>query len=141
MERRVTSAADAVASDLRGAAYKDDVARVIGRLPLDFYRDHGLLLIEEGNLQRMAQTFSRLDLVSIFEGINSDFESVYIVDESRAAADETELVGQIEGIGSLLRLIIETLEGATVTDEDASEAIDRFLFGDQYILSRDWPCR
>ena len=136
-EEKVTRAVDALAAVVSLPEYAPYVARVQGKLDLDYFRSHGLMLSDEEDIRRLRRLFSELDLVPFFRHLNDDFEREYSGNEEKLSEDEEQATAQIEGLAGLLDLAARAAIGDVTRPGEVEAGLDRFLFGSPYFLSRD----
>jgi hypothetical protein len=63
VEKAVKRTVDALAEEFGKEEYAGWVSNVTGRMDLDFFRDHGLMLTEAKDIRRFADLYRDLDLV------------------------------------------------------------------------------
>lgn len=113
----------------------DLLYNVQGTVPVDYFLDHGLMLVEEDDLERTLERFSDPSLTGFLRGINDDFEREYTDNEENMRDDEVEIAQSMNGIERSLEIMGARLAG----EEYASieEAVDAMLVGDPWALSLD----
>jgi len=136
-ERAVTHAVDLISAELSKPEYSRYIARVQGKLDVEFFKEHGLMLTEAEDIRRMIRIYSDLNLVPFLTHLNDDFEREYSGDEEQLSDDEESVIAQFTGLEKLLSLMERSVSGSEVTDSELSGALDKFLFGDSYFLNRD----
>jgi predicted RND superfamily exporter protein len=136
-EKMVTHAVDVLTEEIARPEYADYVVRVQGKIDLDFFRRHGVMLSDEEDILRVRRLFSDLNLVPFFRHLNDDFEREYSGNEEKLSEDEEQATAQIEGLAGLLDLTALAAGGARSGREEVALSLDRFLFGSPYFLSRD----
>jgi len=104
---------------------------------LDFIRRHGMMLTEAEDLDRLTRMFEDPDLVPFLTRLNDDYEREYAGNEENLEDDEQMAIAQIRGMGRIFGLMEEHLAGKEISEEELSEALDQYLLGETYLLSRD----
>lgn len=136
-ESAVTHAVDLIAAELSRPEYSRYIARVQGKLDVEFFKKHGLMITEAEDIRRMNRIYSDLNLVPFLTHLNDDFEREYSGDEEQLSDDEEMVIAQFTGLEKLLVLMERSVSGSKVTDSELSVALDKFLIGDSYFLNRD----
>lgn len=154
-EAAVKGTVDALTEEFGGEEYAKWVSNVTGKMDLDFFRDHGLMLTEAKDIRRFADLYRDLNIVPFFTALNDDFEREYAGNEENLADDEETAVAQFRGLDRLFGLLTEAAassatstsaaEGGTgaesgaegVSPDRIEAAVDDFLLGQPYFLSRD----
>lgn len=134
---RVKEAIDIITTELKGEEFSPYVAEVTGKLDIDYFKRHGLILTEMDDIKRFSQIYGDLNLVPLLTALNSDFEKEYSGQEDNLQDDEEIAVTQFEGLGRLISLLNRTTSGEVITEEDIDSVFEDFLFGEAYFLSRD----
>ncbi len=135
--RTVVEAVDALAEHLSGSEYSQYIVRVQAKMGQDFFREHGLLVSEQEDIERMGRIFADLNLVPLFRNLNDDFEREYSGNEDNLKHDEQMVTAQIEGLEHLLATMEQAASQNPVRAEKLSASLDRFLFGTPYFLNTD----
>ena len=136
-EQRVKNAVDVLTEELKKPELSGYITRVQGKLDLDFFKSHGLMLSGVEDIERMRRTYSDLNLVPLFRHLNDDFEREYVGDEDKLSEDEDLVISQFEGLEKILGLMEKAASGEKISSDEVSASIDRFLFGSPYFLNRD----
>lgn len=113
----------------------DLIYNVQGTIPLDYFIDHGLMLVDEVDLDRTLERFSDPTLVGFLRGINDDFEREYTDNEENLRDDEVDLAQAMHGFQRSLEIMATRLAGEDYVSVD--EAVDAMLVGDPWALSLD----
>jgi len=114
----------------------EDLRNVVGKMPVEFIRDHGFVLVRPEQFDRMLDMFSDWSLAGTFRGINDDYEREYTSSEANLARDEVEIARSMLGITRSLELLSRCLAG-NGTPEMMAEAADALSLGEPWILSLD----
>ncbi len=136
-ERMVKQAVDALSEELGASEYSGFLVRVEGKLHQSFFKEHGLLVSEVNDIERMRRIFADLNLVPLLRHLNDDFEREYGGNEENLSDDEEMVTAQFEGLDQLLATMDRAASGEFVSEEQLSVSLDRFLFGSPYFLSKD----
>ena len=136
-KKQVIAGVDRIVAELGKEEYGTYVKDVHGRLENDFFRDHGLMLSDREERERFERIFADLNLTPFFAGLNDDFEREYSGNEDNLADDEARAVSQFEGLGRLFALMESAASGEIPDRAEVDEALDAFLIGESYFLSRD----
>jgi predicted RND superfamily exporter protein len=114
----------------------ESLHNVWGRLPVEFVRDHGFVLLKPEQFDRALRTFEDYTLTGTLRGINDDYEREYVDSESNMRRDEVEIARNVLGLTRALELL-----AAGVTVEDGApymvEAVDALTIGEPWSLSLD----
>jgi len=108
---------------------------VQGTLPIDYFIDHGLLLVDEDDIDRTLERFSDPTLVGFLRGINDDFEREYTDNEENLRDDEVDLAGAMHGFQRSLEIMATRLAGEDYASVD--ESVNAMLVGDPWAFSLD----
>gem|GEM_PF-117357 len=108
---------------------------VQGTVPLDYFIDHGLMLVDEADIDRTLERFSDPTLVGFLRGINDDFEREYTDNEENLRDDEVDLAQAMHGFQRSLEIMATRLAGEDYASVE--EAVDAMLVGDPWALSLD----
>jgi predicted RND superfamily exporter protein len=135
--RTVVQAVDTLSEQLSGSEYSEYIVRVQSKMDQSFFKEHGLLASERKDIERMSRVFADLNLVPLFRHLNDDFEREYSGNEENLSDDEQMVTAQIEGLEQLLATMERAAFQRSVSEEQLSASLDRFLFGSPYFLNRD----
>ncbi|KKK70301.1 hypothetical protein LCGC14_2925370, partial [marine sediment metagenome] len=136
-EITVKRAVDILSRELLKSEFSEHIIRVQGKLDIDFFKDHGLMLSKAEDIERMRRIYSNINLVPLFSHLNDDFEREYSGDEEKLSENEELAIAQFEGLEQILKVMESSAAGERISTEAASASIDRFLFGSPYFLNRD----
>lgn len=136
-ERQVKAAIDAMDEEFRKERYRPYIEEVYAVMDRSLMRERGLMLTETEDIRRFSRIYGDLNLIPWLEGLNNDFEREYSGNSDNLADDEEMAVSQFDGLSRLLALYAEAAAGRAVSDAQLEAAVDRFLFGQPYLLSRD----
>lgn len=113
----------------------DLLYNVQGTIPLDYFIDHGLMLVEEEDLDSTIDQLSDPSLVGILRGINDSFEREYTDNEENLRNDEVEIARSMHGMERSLEILAAQFAGKDYASVE--EAADAMLMGDPWLLSLD----
>ncbi len=136
-EIAVRKAVDSLSRELLKAEFSEYILRVQGKLDIDFFKEHGLMLSKAEDIDRVRRIYSNINLVPLFSHLNDDFEREYSGDEDKLSDDEELAIAQFEGLEQILKVMESSAAGERISAEAISASIERFLFGSPYFLSRD----
>jgi predicted RND superfamily exporter protein len=134
---RVKDTVDALESEFTGLEWSEAVVGVWGRFPTDYFEDHGLLLSDTEQLRRIADLYADLELTPLLAAINDDLEREYAGDADAMSDDESLVVSWARGLSGILDQLAAAAEGGPVSHGALDAALDEWLVGDPYYLSRD----
>ena len=136
-EITVKKAVDILSRELLKSEFSEYIIRVQGKLDIDFFKEHGLMLSKAEDIERVRRMYSNINLVPLFSHLNDDFEREYSGDEEKLSDDEELAIAQFEGLEQILKVMESSAASERISAEAASASIERFLFGSPYYLSRD----
>ncbi|MGD8779468.1 MAG: MMPL family transporter [Ignavibacteria bacterium] len=116
------------------------IKRVDYKLEKEFYQRYGFMLEKAKNLKNSKEIFSDLSLLPMLEHINDNFEKTYISDDKSISNKEKEnkAISFLDGIQYWLSTIDKYVKYPDSVDiKTAQKAVDRFLIGDEYMISQD----
>jgi predicted RND superfamily exporter protein len=114
----------------------ESLHNVVGKLPVDFFRDHAFALIKPERFDRTLDSFEDWTLVGTLRGLNDDFEREYVESESNLRRDEVEVARGLLGMTRSLELLSAAVSGEQ-GPEAMTEAADALSLGDPWLLSLD----
>ncbi|NQT33811.1 hypothetical protein HQ587_01370, partial [bacterium] len=129
----------------------DGLYSVQGRLPLDYFRAHGFVLLKPNDFDRMLRVFADPSLVGTFRGINDDYEREYTDSESNMRRDEVNIARSLLGMHRTLEVLTANLvptfdsppgfrggsKGGAENPPPIQTAVDAITLGEPYMLSLD----
>ena len=137
-ENELKMFADELAPKIK--AMKKYVQRLDYKVEKDFFLKHGLMLQKTKDLKNSVDIYKDLSLLPFITHLNDNFEKTYVYDNESISTKEKEnnAVMFLDGIKTLL-LTMENYSqnGDSLTAKTAENAVDKFLIGDEYILSQD----
>lgn len=114
----------------------ESLHNVWGKLPNDFIRDHGFVLLKPEQFDRALRSFEDWTLVGALRGLNDDYEREYTDSESNMRRDEVDIARGVLGVTRALELLQETVAGERPV-EAINEAADALAMGEPWMLSLD----
>jgi len=113
--------------------------RVDYKIPIEFLKDHMLLLVKEDDLKNLKDVYQDPNLVGLITNINNSMEKEYVGKEESISTREEEdgAVSLLDGIQSLVLTLQKASNGDNVGDEEIQAAAEKLLFGEPYFLSYD----
>jgi hopanoid biosynthesis associated RND transporter like protein HpnN len=137
-EKELKGFADELAPRIE--AMTEYVQRIEYKLDRDFFLEHGFMLQKAKDLKNSKDIFEDLSLLPFLQHLNDSFEKTYVYDQESISTREKEntAVMFLDGI----RYWLETIERYAVSADSldsnvAKMAVDRFLIGDEYMISQD----
>ncbi|MFC2113053.1 RND family transporter [Bacteroidota bacterium] len=118
----------------------DDVKWVEHKINEEFLANHGLMLTKANDLKDMQDLFTDLGLLSLLTSINDNFEKTYVGGSEKISTREKEdgAVAFLDGIEFWLNSMESFATGGeNLSPELATEAVERLLYGDPYLISQD----
>ena len=109
---------------------------VWGKLPVEFIRDHGFVLLKQEQFDRALRSFEDWTLVGALRGLNNDYETEYTDSESNMRRDEVDVARGVLGISRALELLQATVAGDQ-PPQAIAEAADALAIGEPWMLSLD----
>jgi len=111
------------------------IYNVQATIPMDWFLDHALILVEEKDLDRTLDRFGDPSLTGFLRGINDDFEREYTDSEENMREDEVAIAQSMQGIERSLEILAARLAGEEYATVE--EAVDAMVTGDPWMLSLD----
>jgi len=121
-------------------AMTEFVQRVDYKLERDFYLEHGFMLQKAKDLNNSKVIYTDLSLTQLLSHINDSFERTYVYDEDSIATKEREnnAIMFLDGVQFWLQTMGQyASQGAGLDTSLAETAVERFLIGDEYLISQD----
>ncbi len=113
--------------------------RVDYKIPVEFLKDHMLMLVEENDLANMKEMFTDPNLFGLITNINNSMEKEYAGREEALSTREEEdgAVSFLDSIQDLVLTLRKASSGENLEDAEIQAAAEKFLFGEPYFLSYD----
>ena len=99
----VKAAVDKLTEELSGPEYSEYIEQVDGKMNLDFFKKHGLMLSKVKDIEKYGKTFSKLGIVPFITSLNNDFEKEYSGNEENFSKDEQQVTAQFQGLKEILQ--------------------------------------
>jgi hopanoid biosynthesis associated RND transporter like protein HpnN len=121
-------------------ALTEFIKRVDYKLERGFIQEHAFMLQKEKDLKNSKDIFKDLSLVPWLTHFNDNFEKTYVYDTESISTKEKENTAVM--FLDNLKYWITTIEhyaseGQSLEPRVAETAAERFLFGDEYMISQD----
>ena len=121
-------------------AMTEFVQRVDYKLERDFYLKHGFMLQKAKDLNNSKDIYTNLSLRPLLSHINDSFELTYVYDEDSISTKEREnnAIMFLDGVQFWLKTLGQYASQGDELDASIAEtAVERFLIGDEYLISQD----
>ncbi len=107
--------------------------------PVDFLRDHALMLTKESDLKNIKDIYKNPNLVTLIENINNSMEKEYIYSEEKISTIERErsATQYLDGIETWVNNLELGLEQDEYDREAALQAAEAIAIGNPYLTSPD----
>ncbi len=128
---------DALDREFSRPEYSPLIESVYSRVDRDFIEQHGMMLMDENDLERFSKSYSDLNLVPLLHNLNNDLEREYSGDADSLEDDEDMAAYQFKALEEILRLIERASRGEQIPDSETEAAVDDYLYGERYLLSTD----
>ncbi len=132
----VIAVIDQLTEEFSGDEYSSAISGVYSKLDTAFLDEHAFLLTESDVLDRMRSLYADTDLVPFLTALNDDLEREYSGDGDAMESDENQIAAWVGGIGLILDGLADSLEGDPPNEKAIEAALDAYLIGDPYYLSR-----
>ena len=125
--------------ELQARINKKLYQRVDYKAPIDFLKEHMLMMVKEDDLKNLKDTFMDPNLIGLITNLNNSMEKEYIGQEESISTREKEdgAFGFLDGIQNLILTLQKSAQGDNLTEAEIQAAADKFLFGEPYLLSYD----
>jgi hopanoid biosynthesis associated RND transporter like protein HpnN len=121
-------------------ALTEFITRVDYKLEREFIQEHAFMLQKQKDLKNSKDMFKDLSLVPWLTHLNDNFEKTYVYDQESISTKEKEntAVMFLDNLAYWLTTIEHhAAEGHSLEPLVAETAAERFLFGDEYMISQD----
>jgi len=111
--------------------------RVDYKVPIDFLKEHMLMLVKEDDLKNLKDMFMDPNLTGLITNINNSLEKEYVGQEESISTREKEdgAFGFLDGIQNLILTLKKAAQDDNLSEEEVLAAADKLLFGEPYLLS------
>ncbi|MDP8228662.1 MAG: efflux RND transporter permease subunit, partial [Candidatus Electryoneaceae bacterium] len=120
---------------------------VQGELPLDFFREHGMVLLKPNDFERSMRIYTNSDMIGSLRGLNDDYDREYSDNESNLRRDEVNVARSILGIKKTLDVLYANIlpvddSGGSNNELDSdippiADAVDAMMLGERWMISLD----
>jgi len=114
----------------------DELYNVWGKMPTEFAKDHGFVLLKPDQFDRALRSFEDWTLVGALRGLNDDYEREYTDSESNMRRDEVDIARGVLGLTRALEILQRTVTGES-PPHAIEEAADALAIGEPWLLSLD----
>ena len=128
---------DSIVREFEKSEYSEYISDITGKMDIDFFRKYGLITQKVSDLKRLKNIYGNLDLVPLLTRLNDDFETEYSGNEEKLQEDEQMAISQFKGLEKLLNMILRSLEGESINDDELNANLEYLLYGEQYFFSKD----
>lgn len=113
--------------------------RIDYKTPVDFLKNHALMLSKADDLENMKEMFTDANLTGLITNLNNALEKEYVGKEESISSREEEegAFGFLDGIENLILTLQRVVEGEELSREEIHGAVDKLLIGEPYFLSMD----
>jgi len=125
--------------ELQSQIDKQMFQRVDYKTPVEFLRNHGLMLVKEEDLKNVKDIFMDPNLDALLVNINNSMEKEYVGQEESISTREKEdgAFVFLDGIQNLVLTLQKIARGEEVADKKAKSTADKILLGEPYFMSYD----
>ena len=126
-------------AELRSRLNKRLFQRVDYKTPVEFLKNHALMLAKADDLENMKDVYMDANLTNLITNINNSLEKEYVGKEESISTREEE-DGAVTFLDGILNLVVElrrAASGGEINGEDVHAAVDKLLLGEPYFLSYD----
>jgi len=137
-EQQMKEFADAIAPQIEELT--EYVERVDYKIDMEFFAEHGFMLVKAQDLERTKDMFTDLNLIPLLTHINDNFEEEYVESEEPLSTKEKEdnAVRSLDGFHLWLKAMDTFISQTDQANPTLAEsAVDNLLYGDPYFISQD----
>ena len=87
----------------------EGIKNVQGALPLEFFREHGMVLLKPNDFERSMRIYSNSDLIGSLRSLNDDYDREYSENESNLRRDEVNVARSMLGMKKALDVLYSNL--------------------------------
>jgi predicted RND superfamily exporter protein len=115
------------------------IQRVDYKLPIEFMKTHGLMLIKADDLKKNQLIFTDPNLPEFIRNMNDALEKTYVGQEESLSTREKEdqALVFLDGIQTLIIRLTACTQGESPDTKAVRQTIDQLLLGEPYFLSYD----
>jgi predicted RND superfamily exporter protein len=133
----VINSINAITEELQSEIHAEYVDSVYGTVDRKFLENHGFMLSEPDELERLVDLYASADFEDFLANLNNDLEREFSGNNQAIEDQELQLVTWVNGLSQILSQFASSLEGVSVANQDISESLSSYLIGDPYYLNRD----
>ncbi len=124
---------------LRSQMDKRMFQRVDYKSPVEFMRNHGLMLVKEKDLKNIKDIFMDPNLDGLLVNINNSMEKEYVGQEESISTREKEdgAFVFLDGIQNLVLTLQKVARGEEIFEKEVISVVDELLLGEPYFMSYD----
>lgn len=126
--------ANQITKELNKSEY---VSSILDKMDLALIKEHGLILSEPEDINRVIDIYKEKGIVSFLKALNNDFEKEYSGNEENLKDDESQASNQFRSLENLLLLLNTAIEGTPVTEAQLNKTLDKYLYGEEYFFNKD----
>ncbi len=125
--------------ELQARINKKLFQRVDYKAPVDFLKEHMLMLVKEDDLKNLKDMFMDPNLNGLITNINNSLEKEYVGQEESISTREKEdgAFGFLDGIQNLVLTLQKAAKENNISEGEVLASADKLLFGEPYLLSYD----
>jgi uncharacterized protein len=113
------------------------VRRISWKYPLSFFREHGLMLTEAKDLEKIVPMIGDFNLVPFLSAYNDNLEKTYVGDEEKLSTNERTATTSLDAIDKWITGLTGALTSAVPDTLAVRHSLDRFWVGDDVFISPD----
>ncbi|MCK5739707.1 MMPL family transporter [bacterium] len=113
--------------------------RVDFKIPTEFIRNHGLMLVKEKDLVNTSEMYNNPNLLPFLRNLNSSLEKEYIQSDEKTSTIQKEqsAVSFLDGLETWVAEISTAIQNPSYQNESATIAADAITVGIPYMISPD----
>lgn len=129
-------------AELRSHIDRRLVRRVDYKTEVEFLKNHGLMLIEQDDLNNLSELYTNPNLSGLLFNLNQAMEKEYVGKRESISTRvrEDRAVAYLDGLRELIHCLERSVGIEPPSREDILSAADRLLIGEPYFLSYDRSC-
>ena len=115
------------------------IQRVDYKLPIEFLKQHGLMLVKAEDIENNHIIFTNPNLPDFVRNVNDALEKEYVGNEESISTREKEdnAIAFLDGLQSFTSLMQDWIAGKESAEASVEKAVDYILTGEPYMLSYD----
>jgi hypothetical protein len=136
-EQSIRQTAAEIETALQPLVNDTDLRRITWKMPQDFIKDHGLMMIEEKDLKNIPDMVRDFNLVPFLSAYNDNLERTFVGGEDKVSENEEGAVQALDGIERFVVSLDSTIRHNGVDTVRITRAIDRLWIGNDAFVSSD----